>query len=74
MKICERHTKMIPKDQDFNIVYQKFAAAMKVFEHQEKIEARRNHCMVCAFGRDGSAALLEIINPKPKKEPVVEKL
>lgn len=52
---------MIPKELDFNDVYQRFATAKNVYEHQDKIEARKNKCMVCNFGREGTTALNGVV-------------
>lgn len=52
---------MIPGRIDFNVVYKKFVEKKRVYDHQEKIEARKNQCMVCNFGREGTNTLVEIV-------------
>lgn len=58
---------MIKPPENYNQVYQAFAEKMKVYEHQERIESRKNGCMVCAFGRDGTSILMQIVQPQPQK-------
>lgn len=59
MKICERHTRLIPEER-FNDVFQEFSSKMRVSDYQDNIESRKNQCMVCHFGREGTAMLQEI--------------
>lgn len=70
MKFCDPHLQKIPKtfsnEKRNNLILEFIDKMVDPIELQDKIDKRKNQCVVCFFRRDGTIQLNKMIKKSSK--------